>query len=534
MDENDLKNGNSRNVKKSKDGIDVAIQSVDEDELDYEDDLDQDDVYRDEGNDQTSGGSSSEEEQPDKNENTVDSPGTDTIQWKSKNKGLQRKKKWSIKDLGSDSDTDDDEQLACNLGIQRLFDKMLQKHIDDGTITAKKRPVDAAKGKSKKGNSPIIKSPSDTTIYVPALQKLQRQIGAESNLIQNKRDNPIDNIASFIQGVHLENNRQSLRGPEEDYEDQSESIADQEMSEEEKLEPVPSTSKKQDQLKEAREKVNKLIVEAEQFKAMIEDPKGKYANLLNITALPDEEKLMKEMKEPNRGQFRKLSEEDTELKDDEFFHITCHMDPTLRSKIEKGEFVELEKLLPKNRNKNNEGKLEWVHKEGMTYLAPVERDNRISGVRRWEQAFRVYAAIYSKAHPERSAEIWQYIHVINTAASTYIWDNVANYDYTFRQLMSNNPQRSWCRTYNQYWNLSMKDHIVNQIKGGNNYGQSNQKRQSSNKKNDHCWKFNKGACTQGKNCKWIHKCKYCDSTDHSFNNCNKRNSRPTYEPPSGK
>ena len=66
------------------------------------------------------------------------------------------------------------------------------------------------------------------------------------------------------------------------------------------------------------------------------------------------------------------------------------------------------------------------------YLTPVsDREGKISGLRKWEQAFRVYAAIYSKANPCRAAEIWQYLHVINTAAASYTWDNVAYYDYTF-------------------------------------------------------------------------------------------------------
>ena len=51
-------------------------------------------------------------------------------------------------------------------------------------------------------------------------------------------------------------------------------------------------------------------------------------------------------------------------------------------------------------------------------------------------------------------EIWQYITVINTAASSYIWDNVYNYDITFQHLWLFNPSRSWAVTYNQMWNLS--------------------------------------------------------------------------------
>ena len=56
-------------------------------------------------------------------------------------------------------------------------------------------------------------------------------------------------------------------------------------------------------------------------------------------------------------------------------------------------------------------------------------------------------------------KIWQYITVINTAASSYLWENVYNYDITFRHLMAFNPQRSWAVTYNQMWNLSMRDPI---------------------------------------------------------------------------
>ena len=32
-----------------------------------------------------------------------------------------------------------------------------------------------------------------------------------------------------------------------------------------------------------------------------------------------------------------------------FFHVTCHVEPALKSKIQNGEFIELEKLLPRNK-----------------------------------------------------------------------------------------------------------------------------------------------------------------------------------------
>ena len=62
------------------------------------------------------------------------------------------------------------------------------------------------------------------------------------------------------------------------------------------------------------------------------------------------------------------------VSDDDFFHLTCHIEPSLIHKIEKGEFVELEKLLPKDKfGGKSEDRLEWVQREGGTFLVPVQK-----------------------------------------------------------------------------------------------------------------------------------------------------------------
>ena len=38
--------------------------------------------------------------------------------------------------------------------------------------------------------------------------------------------------------------------------------------------------------------------------------------------------------------------------DGEFLHITCHVEPAIKAKIEQGGFVDLDKLLPKPRTQN--------------------------------------------------------------------------------------------------------------------------------------------------------------------------------------
>ena len=238
------------------------------------------------------------------------------------------------------------------------------------------------------------------------------------------------------------------------------------------------------------------------------------------------------------------------VSDDDFFHLTCHIEPGLIHKIEKGEFVELEKLLPKEKfGKNDEGRLEWVHRDGGTFLVPAQEDNKIGSFRCLEQAFRAYATIYCGANPQRSKEIWQYITVINTTAASYTWDNVYNYDITFRHLMTFNPQCSWAVTYNQMWNLSMRDPIPrNNNKYGGNYqhfssgryvvsknngNSSTNPMQVRRNKSDYCWNFNKKVpCKFGAKCKFIEMCKYCDSPSHGVNACVKLQKKENYRAPS--
>ena len=179
-------------------------------------------------------------------------------------------------------------------------------------------------------------------------------------------------------------------------------------------------------------------------------------------------------------------------------------------------------------------KLQLVHRDGFAYFVPAQSAAKVNGVRRWEQAFRIYTAIYSQANPSRAAEIWQYVHTINIAASTYTWDNVYYYDVTFRQMMAQNPHRSWAKTYTQMWHLAMREHLPRN--GGNfrsfssvsfNGGKSPAAGSGSNGKNfkkkpKYCWGHNRvGGCKDGAKCKFIHRCSYCDSGDHAKHACPK-------------
>ena len=382
---------------------------------------------------------------------------------------------------------DEIEQLRRDPSVKRLFQIMMKDDKKDdrsehgknrGKINGKNNGNKAENPKSKKpiaSSSPVaIKSPSDTTIYAPALNKLNNlQLKANSplNNIPQEPRNLVDqiNMNSFTSGhydqrhadEHSRRDRSRSRSKAR-YDDRTEGSSHHHHHKD-----AERSSTMTPRRRSRHEVADQLILNAEQFKASLVDPpsSGKDNGKNNYEVLEAIKNLTESVKSLTHDE------------DDEFFHITCHVDANLHKKAELGEFVELEKLLPGDKltRFNDEQTLKLVHKHGETYLAPPNREQKITGVRRWEQAFRVYAAIYSNAHPSRSAEIWQYVHVINTAAATYTWENVAYYDYTFRQLMHKNPQRNWGKTYTQLWNLALTDKIHFQ-RGGHhfhNHGSTN-------------------------------------------------------------
>ena len=358
---------------------------------------------------------------------------------------------------------------------------------------------------------PLVKSPSDTMLYKPALLKnpsvnekrpqilLCERVEADSQDLNDKEKDSnsyIDHISDFVEAIRFEQDNERQHGRE--------SRGDQ-----------PGTSglnrmNANPELAAVQARTEKMVLDAERFKATIAAPQGNeivpYHNL-------------------HRDNYPMVPGGPS---DDKFFHLTCHIDKSLRAKIEKGEFVELEKLLPREKSIGGaplaDNRMEWIYEEGQTFLAPVSnRQSKITNIRKWEQAFRVYAAIYSGANPSRAQEIWQYVYVINLAASTYTWDNVANYDYTFRQLMEFNPKRSWAITYRQMWNLAMRNPIMPQTDSTINARFGNRGDFHVKKKSpDYCWSFNKGQkCKFGPKCRFIERCSYCDAANHSVVNCHK-------------
>ena len=105
---------------------------------------------------------------------------------------------------------------------------------------------------------------------------------------------------------------------------------------------------------------------------------------------------------------RKFSFEDD---DENFFFHTLHIDSNLVVKIEKGQFVDLEKLLPREKILHKDGRLNIIEKDGISYfqLVSEKESPSITNIRKWEQAFHLYATIFSEKHPHKANELLKHM-----------------------------------------------------------------------------------------------------------------------------
>ena len=153
----------------------------------------------------------------------------------------------------------------------------------------------------------------------------------------------------------------------------------------------------------------------------------------------------------------------------------------------------------------------------------VDRNQVINGYITWEQAFRIFADVYTNRYPARSSELIQYDHIIHTASTNFVWENVYQYDVEFRMHMSRNPLRNWGIILQQAYTMCMKD----RHNAASFYGQAlgnqgrNGESSSSGKSKKLCYSFNKGKCTYGSKCKLEHRCGMCSRFGHGAHNCRK-------------
>ena len=413
----------------------------------------------------------------------------------------------------------EDKLDSLSSSLKLMQDMMTEKGFFKDNRSNKKKSK-GQKGKSNKNDLLSQTSSSETTIYKNAVKRIdtgdpeisfnlkqkrdssssEDSIDTSDELIEIETDHDIHDkfIADCARQVQRdEAHRREIEYRRNDkHQDQQEEFA---------------TNKQRDLLERSQE----VIKEAKALKARLFATKGNCNyNFPNIEIIDQWGANNME------GESSSMRSADV---DEKYLVIGAHINIFMQQKIVNCKYVDFSKLLPKGRFGSEENRLELVSRGGATYFVPVQRDTiSISSFSKWEQAFRVFSNIFTRAHQSKASELIQYNHIIHTAANTFIWENIYMYDKEFHMHISHFPQRSWSLILQQAWSMYLKDRIQyshTAISNTNPGNPSNGFRRNGQKVKENCRRFNKGKCPNGASCKYDHRCNKCGKFGHGAHIC---------------
>lgn len=205
--------------------------------------------------------------------------------------------------------------------------------------------------------------------------------------------------------------------------------------------------------------------------------------------------------------------------------LGSHVDRATELRIVRGEFIDLQDLLVKRRN-NRGGRaltrpvMRLINDGTHSRWVEESDDSIINSYRKWEEAFEIYASIYICGNPEKAQDLYDYKFTIRDAANTYIWDNVYEYDIEFRLHIERcKNQRRWSAKLDYEWTRCMKNHIQFRHDKHNSTNETGNTPGHSSKAREICNRYNKGRCTWGSQCRYLHICKICKKRGHGASIC---------------
>lgn len=209
--------------------------------------------------------------------------------------------------------------------------------------------------------------------------------------------------------------------------------------------------------------------------------------------------------------------------------LGSHVDDAMVAHIISGDFIELKDLVPKSRPfhfRASQPEMKLINVKGKQRWVEEEDTQVLSSYKKWEEAFEIYASIYVRGHPHHADELYDYKYSIRDAAATYVWENVFDYDVEFRLHMARcKHNRSWSARLDCEYNRLLKNHIsFRHDKNGNDHlGGAREAKPSEAR--DICHRYNKGRCTWGNQCRYLHKCSKCGKMGHGAVICRSSGSK---------
>lgn len=205
--------------------------------------------------------------------------------------------------------------------------------------------------------------------------------------------------------------------------------------------------------------------------------------------------------------------------------LGSHVDRATEMKIMWGEYIELHELLPKKRvgrSRSTKPTMRLINVNGQQRWVEDPEDQIINSYRKWEEAFEIFASIYVRGNPGRANQLYEYKYDIRDAANSFIWENVFDYDIEFRLHMAKHKDRDWSARLTDKYTKFMKNHIrfdrSENTEVRSSYvpatASSSQSVGKLVKNKENCRRYNKGRCTWGKNCRYVHRCDICGKRGH--------------------
>ena len=178
------------------------------------------------------------------------------------------------------------------------------------------------------------------------------------------------------------------------------------------------------------------------------------------------------------------------------FHVTN----TLKEKIWRGEFMDLNLILPPSRDfYKYEKKEERAEEE--------RRKPIIKSFYSWLQAFMIYSSILCEKFPEKSCLLFQHVDIILEAYRSFSGFAWLTYDEAFRQKLAVQPSLSWgAKDVGLWLNLFLPQRQP--ISRTTNTVSSAVATPSGYKKGL-CFAFNDSQCKWLNSCKFKHECAFC-------------------------